>query len=103
MKQSHHERLTTVLLGPHLSEKATNVGEQSNQVVFKVRVDAKKPEIKAAVEKLFDVKVTNVNVINTAGKLKRLPGTRQMGYRNAWKKAYVSLAEGSDINFMGAE
>lgn len=95
------ERLMSVLLTPHLSEKATIVGDKHNQVVFRVRRDATKAEIRRAVEMLFEVKVEGVQVINVQGKAKsfgRTPGRRQ-----DWKKAYVSLAEGSDINFLGID
>lgn len=97
----NQERLLTILLGPHMSEKATNVGEASNQVVFKVRTDANKSEIRQAVEKLFEVKVDSVQVANMKGKTKRFRGTP--GRRPSWKKAYVCLAEGSTIDFIGAE
>lgn len=95
------ERLMTVLLGPHVSEKSTTVSEKNNQIVFKVRRDANKSEIRDAVEMLFEVKVDSVQVVNVAGKNKRFG--RTMGKRSDWKKAYVTLAEGSDIDFLGAE
>lgn len=95
------ERLMTVLLGPHVSEKSARVAEAANQVVFKVRRDATKPEIKAAVELMFEVKVDDVNVVNGAGKQKRF-GQRQ-GKRSDFKKAYVRLAPGQSIDFAGAE
>lgn len=97
----NQERLMSVLLGPHVSEKATGVGEAHNQVVFKVRRDASKVEIRKAVEMMFEVKVENVTVSNTHGKLKRFG--QSLGRRGDWKKAYVRLAEGQDIDFMGAE
>ncbi|NND65672.1 MAG: 50S ribosomal protein L23 [Gammaproteobacteria bacterium] len=100
---SNEERLMTVVLGPHLSEKTTRVGDQNNQVVFKVRRDANKSEIRAAVEKMFEVKVTGVRVINVQGKATGSKLTRHKGRRNHWKKAYVSLAEGNDIDFLGKE
>ena len=96
----NQERLLTILLGPHMSEKATNVGE-NNQVVFKVRTDANKSEIRQAVEKMFEVKVESVQVANMKGKTKRFRG--MPGRRPNWKKAYVCLAEGSTIDFIGAE
>jgi large subunit ribosomal protein L23 len=87
-------RLYKVLLGPVVSEKAAGT---ENQVVFKVTSDALKAEVKAAVEKLFDVKVENVRVLNVKGKSKR---TRHgIGKRSDWKKAYVRLAAGQDIDF----
>ena len=95
------ERLMTVLLGPHVSEKSTIVGEKHNQIVFKVRRDANKTEIRSAVEMLFEVKVDSVQVVNVTGKSKRFGRTK--GKRSDWKKAYVTLAEGSDIDFLGAE
>ncbi|WP_286234400.1 50S ribosomal protein L23 [Thalassotalea sediminis] len=95
------ERLLKVLLAPNISEKATLTAEANNTIVFKVATDAKKAEIKAAVEKLFDVKVDGVRTLNVKGKAKRT-GAR-MGQRSDWKKAYVTLAEGSDIDFVGAE
>jgi large subunit ribosomal protein L23 len=97
----NQERVFKVLLGPHISEKATNVAEQNNQVVFKVAPDATKPEIKAAVEQLFDVKVEGVQVSNLKGKRKR---TRYgMGKRGDLRKAYVRLQEGQDIDFLSAD
>ena len=95
------ERLMKVLLGPHISEKATLAAEKSQQIVFKVAPDASKPEIKKAVELLFEVKVADVTVSNVRGKIKRSGQT--FGKRKSWKKAYVRLAEGQDISFMGAE
>ncbi len=96
----HQERLMTVIRGPHLSEKA-HIAAENNQVVFKVRTDATKAEIKKAVEMLFDVKVAGVTVVNNKGKTKRFG--RVQGRRNDTKKAYVKLAEGSDIDFLGGE
>lgn len=95
------ERLMKVLLGPHISEKTTMAAEQANQIVFKVMPDATKPEIKKAVELLFDVKVDNVTVSNVNGKIKR--SGQKFGKRKDWKKAYVRLEAGQDINFLGAE
>jgi large subunit ribosomal protein L23 len=97
----NQERLMTVLLGPHVSEKGTVLAEKHNQIVFKVRRDASKAEIRAAVELMFEVKVDGVQVINQKGKSKRFG--RYMGKRSDWKKAYVRLAEGHDIDFIGAE
>ncbi len=96
----HQERLMTVIRGPHLSEKA-HIAAENNQVVFKVRTDATKAEIKKAVEMLFDVKVAGVTVVNNKGKTKRFG--RVQGRRNDTKNAYVKLAEGSDIDFLGGE
>ena len=97
----NQERLINVLLGPHVSEKTSNVAEQSNQITFKVRVDSTKAQIKQAVEMMFDVSVEGVQVINTKGKSKRFGQIK--GKREDWKKAYVTLAEGQDIDFIGAE
>ena len=98
---AHQEKLMQVLLGPHVSEKSTAAADGSNQIVFRVRTDATKAQIREAVEKLFDVKVERVSVVRVPGKSKRF-GT-MLGRRNAWKKAYVRLAPGDDIDFMGAE
>ncbi|MGH8166249.1 MAG: 50S ribosomal protein L23 [Woeseiaceae bacterium] len=95
------ERLMNVIYTPHLSEKSTIVAEESNQVVFKVRPDATKSEIRKAVELLFEVEVDGVTVINCRGKIKR-HGTTS-GRRVAWKKAYVRLAPGSQIDFLGTD
>jgi large subunit ribosomal protein L23 len=95
------ERLLQVLLAPQVSEKSTFVGEKNNQYVFRVVADATKPEIKAAVELLFKTKVKSVQVANVKGKEKRFG--RFMGRRRNWKKAYVCLAQGQEINFQAAE
>jgi len=97
---AHQERLMTVLQGPHLSEKA-HIAAERNQIVFKVRTDANKAEIKQAVELLFEVTVEGVTIANYKGKVKRHGQTS--GRRAAWKKAYVKLAEGSSIDFLGGE
>lgn len=91
----NQERLMSVLIGPHVSEKSTNLVSESNQVAFKVLPNATKTEIKKAVELLFEVEVKDVNVANVGGKLKRFGAT--MGRRKNWKKAYVRLAEGQNI------
>jgi large subunit ribosomal protein L23 len=96
----HQEKLMTVIHGPHLSEKAHDASTR-NQVVFKVRTHATKKDIRQAVEMLFEVKVDDVTVANYDGKVKRHGATR--GRRVAWKKAYVRLAEGSHIDFLGGE
>ena len=95
MKQ---ERLTKVLLAPHVSEKSTNLGS-INQYVFEVANAATKPQIKAAVEALFKVKVKNVRVLNVMPKAKRFGRTE--GTRQGWRKAYVSLHAGDKIELMG--
>jgi len=97
----NQERLMTVLLEPHVSEKATMAGEQGNQVVFKVRSDATKAEIGKAVELMFEVKVEAVQVAVTKGKVKRFGST--LGRRSDWKKAYVRLAAGQTIDFLGSD
>lgn len=97
----NREKMMTILLGPHLSEKSSRVSEKTNQVVFRVRTDAKKSEIRQAVEALFEVKVDSVQVMNQKGKSKRFKGVP--GRRPNWKKAYVCLAEGSEIDFVGAD
>jgi large subunit ribosomal protein L23 len=96
-----NEKLMSVLVGPHLSEKSSRLAEKLKQFVFKVRRDADKSEVKRAVELMFDVQVTAVQVVNCMGKAKRFG--RSPGHRQDWKKAYVTLAEGQDINFLGAE
>jgi large subunit ribosomal protein L23 len=92
-------RLATILLAPIISEKATNVAEKNNQVVFKVLRDATKPEIKAAVELLFGKEVLSVSTVVQKGKVKRFG--RSIGRRDHVKKAYVSLKEGQELNFSG--
>lgn len=95
------ERIYQVLLGPHISEKATVVAEEHSQYVFKVAKDATKLEIKKAVEQLFEVSVKGVRTAVVKGKTKR---TRfGMGQRSDWKKAYVSLEQGQEIDFVDAE
>jgi large subunit ribosomal protein L23 len=98
---ANSERLMQIILGPHVSEKSTAVAESANQVVFRVRRDATKTEIKRAVALLFDVKVDAVAVVNVPGKSKRF-GAR-IGRQQSWKKAYVRLAAGQDLDFIGAE
>jgi large subunit ribosomal protein L23 len=94
------ERILKVLRAPHISEKATMAAENGNTIVFKVAKDATKREIKAAVEKLFEVEVKTVNTLVAKGKTKR-QGMRE-GRRSDWKKAYVILKEGQDIDFAGS-
>lgn len=98
---AHQERLTQVLLGPHVSEKTTMAADKLRQVVFKVRTDATKAEVKRAVELLFEVKVERVAITRISGKAKRF-GTRR-GRRSDWKKAYVRLAPGHDLDFISPE
>ena len=95
------ERLMNVLFAPQISEKATHVAEKNEQVIFRVASDATKPEIKAAVELMFKVNVESVQVAVVKGKQKRFG--RYMGQRKDWKKAYVCLAPGQEINFAASE
>lgn len=95
------ERLMKVVLAPHVTEKSAMAAELRNQYVFKVVKDASKPEIKAAVEMMFDVKVDGVTISNVKGKTKR-SGVK-LGKRASWKKAFVTLSEGQEIDFLGAE
>jgi large subunit ribosomal protein L23 len=95
------ERLMQVILGPHVSEKSTAAAQGSHQVVFRVRRDATKPEIRKAVELLFEVKVDSVATVRMHGKNKRF-GARK-GQQSGWKKAYVRLAPGQNLDFVGAE
>lgn len=91
------ERLMQVLLAPQVSEKATYIADKNEQVVFRVDRSATKPEIKAAVELLFKVEVESVQVANVKGKVKRFG--RMLGQRKGWKKAFVCLKPGQEINF----
>lgn len=92
------ERLYTVLLEPHFSEKVSILGDKSNQYAFKVARNATKAEIKAAVEKLFDVKVEGVSTLNVRGKVKQT--RRGVSRRKNWKKAYVRVASGQELDYM---
>ena len=91
------ERLLRVLLAPTVSEKATQIADKLSQVTFRVTPDATKPEVKAAVEMLFKVEVENVQIANVKGKPKRFGA--YVGRRRNWKKAYVCLKPGQEINF----
>lgn len=95
------ERLMQVLLAPQISEKATFVAEKNEQVIFRVVPSATKPEIKAAVELLFKVEVESVQIANVKGKQKRFGKT--VGRRKGWKKAFVALKPGQEINFAAGE
>jgi large subunit ribosomal protein L23 len=97
----NQERVMQVLLAPHVSEKTTIAADQHNQYVFRVAVDASKPEIRKAVETLFEVQVDKVQVLNNKGKTKRFG--QRMGRRKDWKKAYVTLKSGQEIDFLGGE
>ena len=94
------ERMHQILLRPVISEKSTNAAEANRQVVFEVLENATKAEVREAVEKLFDVSVIAVQVLNVRGKIKRFGKTP--GKRNNWIKAYVRLAAGDDIDFLGS-
>jgi len=105
MRAFSQERLLTVLLAPVVSEKSTFIGERNNQYVFRVASDATKPEVKAAVELVFSTKdkklqVLSVQIASVRGKQKRVG--RFLGKRSAWKKAYVRLAPGHDIDYQAA-
>ena len=93
----NNERLMTVLLAPVVSEKGTYIADKYEQVIFRVMQNATKPEVKAAVELMFKVQVESVQIANVKGKQKRF-GTH-LGRRRNWKKAYVSLKPGQEINF----
>jgi large subunit ribosomal protein L23 len=95
------ERLLQVILAPQISEKSTFIADKNEQVVFRVATNATKPEIKAAVEMLFKVEVDDVQVANVKGKQKR--AGRFMGRRKDWKKAYVCLKPGQEINLAAGE
>jgi large subunit ribosomal protein L23 len=97
----NEERLLQVILAPVISEKATMIAEKHSQVAFRVATSATKPEIKAAVELLFKVQVADVKVANIKGKQKRFG--RTMGRRDDWKKAYVCLMPGQELNFVAGE
>ena len=98
-RQFEEGRLMQVLIAPVISEKATLVAEKSNAVTFKVLRDATKPEIKAAVELLFNVQVKAVSVANIKGKTKRFG--KSMGRRDNVRKAYVTLKPGQELNLVG--
>ena len=95
------QRLYQIILAPHISEKTALASELEARHTFRVAKDATKLEVRKAVEKLFDVEVRGVQIINVSGKTKRF-GAKE-GKRSDWKKAIVRLAEGQDIDFMGAE
>lgn len=95
---TREEKFYQIILAPRVTEKSTRASEQSNQIVFRVREDATKPEIKGAIEKLFEVEVATVKVLNVRGKMKY---GKHPGKRPNWKKAYVRLKPGFDIDFAG--
>ncbi|MBF0218827.1 MAG: 50S ribosomal protein L23 [Gammaproteobacteria bacterium] len=95
----NEQRLMKVILAPLISEKSSGVSDKNNQYVFKTVVDATKAEIKAAIELLFSVGVTKVTVANVKGKVKRF--RNKEGKRKDWKKAYVTLKAGQEIDLLG--
>lgn len=97
----NRERLMKILIEPRISEKSTMVADRYNQFVFKVARDAGKEEIKKAVELMFEVEVAAVQVSNVKGKRKSFQ--QLQGNRRSWKKAYVRLKPGFDIDFLGAQ
>lgn len=92
------ERLYTVLREPHISEKVSILGDRANQYAFKVATDAKKAEIKEAVEQLFGVKVEKVTTANVKGKVKR--NARGVTRKKNWKKAYVTVQAGQELDYL---
>ncbi|HYR33889.1 MAG TPA: 50S ribosomal protein L23 [Burkholderiales bacterium] len=101
VKKYNAEQLMNVVLAPVVSEKSTFVADKNRQYVFRVADDATKPQIKAAIELMFKTKVDDVTVLNVRGKERRFG--RLSGRRRSWKKAYVRLAEGQEINFAATE
>ena len=98
---THVTHLENVLLAPHVTEKAARLSDKHKTYVFRVQKGADKATIKRATEAMFGVKVDSVRVMNVKGKMKRAGG--RPGGRSSWKKAYVTLMTGFDINFMGKE
>jgi large subunit ribosomal protein L23 len=98
---ARQQRLMQILVGPAISEKGTMVGDKHNQYVFRVERSATKQDVKAAIELMWRVKVVGVQVLNVHGKEKR--HGRFIGRRNNWKKAYVRLQPGQEINFAEGE
>jgi len=96
----NEERMYRILLGAHISEKATVIADAANQFTFRVAKDATRPEIKTAVEGIYGVSVKSVGVLNVKGKVKR--NARGLSKKPSWKKAYVRLEEGHDIDFSSA-
>ncbi|MDH4274689.1 MAG: 50S ribosomal protein L23 [Gammaproteobacteria bacterium] len=100
---NRQERLMKVVLAPHISEKTTTAAEKQRTFVFKVVKDAEKQEIKDAVELMFNVKVDDVRVTTVKGKAKGARMGAKGGRRQDWKKAYVALQSGYNIDFMGGQ
>ena len=97
----NQERIFTVLREPHISEKVSVLGDLANQYAFKVSVDATKAEIREAIETIFKVSVKNVSTVNVKGKTKKT--ARGMARKKNWKKAYVTVAQGQELDYMVAE
>lgn len=95
------ERIAKVLIAPLITEKTYRISGADQQVAFEVQKGATKDEIKAAVEHMFDVKVSDVRTLNVKGKARRFG--QIVGKTKAWKKAYVRLASGAKIDFGGSE
>lgn len=95
----NQERMYQVLVAPHISEKSTVLAEENRQHVFKIASDATKGEVKEAVEGIFNVKVEKVRIVNQKGKIKRFGG--RLGTRSDSRKAYITLADGNDIDLAG--
>ena len=96
-----HDQIRTILIEPHVSEKTTLLNQNSGQIAFKVRSDSNKKQIKRTVEEMFKVKVSSVKTVSVKGKKKRM-GMRS-GKTNDWKKAYIKLEEGQNLDFMNTE
>ncbi len=94
----NYQRMYTIVLGPHVSEKTAIMGDLNNQYAFKVAVDATKPELKEAIETLFKVAVEDVKILNVKGKTKK-SAKGQLRRQPNWKKAYVKLGQGHEIDF----
>lgn len=101
MKEINKEQVFKVLLSPYVSEKSTLLADEQRQFVFRVASSATKPQVREAVEKLFDVEVASVRISNVKGKTRRFG--QITGRRKGWKKAYVALKDGFDINFATAK
>lgn len=97
----NQERLLKVIVSPHISEKATIVAEKRNEYVFQVAQDATKPEVKDAIEFLFNTKVKSVRIVNVRSKRKLFRGFE--GKRKGWKKAYVALQADQKLDIVGAQ
>lgn len=97
----NQERLLKIIIRPHISEKATIGAEKRNEYVFEVLNTASKPEVKDAIEMLFNTKVKTVRMVNVRAKKKMFRGFE--GNRKAWKKAYVTLQADQKIDMMGAQ